>query len=238
MRCYINPNKIGAISFDLDDTLYDNRPIILRAEAELERFMHHAYPLTTQFKRVDWFAFKRNLLKGRPELCHDTGLARIVVLTQGLCHLGYSIEEAEIGARKGLNCFLKHRSDFTVSKPVLALLQALAQKYPLVGITNGNVDAERIGLDSLLDFVLSPGDGLRMKPAPDMFNIAIDRLNISATNLLHVGDSHSSDVMGARLAGCQSVWLNPGFGVTEAGEVKGSLPHIEISNIEELRLLI
>lgn len=238
IRCYINLTHIGAISFDLDDTLYDNRPIILKAESELERFLHHAYPLTVKFKRADWLTLKHNLIKARPELCHDTGLARVAMLTQGLCQLGYSKKEAEAGAQSGLNCFLQYRSDFTVSKPVLVLLEALAQKYTLVGITNGNVDAKRIGLGSLLDFVLSPSNGIRMKPAPDMFNIAVNRLNISAKNLLHVGDSHSSDVMGARLAGCQSIWLNPGFGATEAGVAKGSLPHIEISSIEDLKFLI
>ena len=238
IRSYINLTKISAISFDLDDTLYYNTPIILKAESELERFLHHAYPLTIKLKRTDWLTLKRNLLKVRPELCHDTGLARVAMLTQGLCQLGYSIKEAEAGAHKGLHCFLAHRSGFTVSKPVLILLEALAQKYTLIGITNGNVDAERIGLGSLFDFVLSPGEGVRMKPAPDMFNVAMERLNISPESLLHVGDSHSSDVMGARLAGCQSIWLNPGFGVTEAGVAKGSLPHIEISSIEDLKFLI
>jgi HAD superfamily hydrolase (TIGR01509 family) len=237
-RCYINLNNIRAISFDLDDTLYDNRPHILKAESELERFLHDAYPLTIKLKRADWLTLKGNLLQVRPELGHDTGLARVAILTQGLCQLGYSKKDAEAGAQSGLNCFLQHRSDFTVSKPVIALLQALGQQYTLIGITNGNVDAERIGLGSLFDFVLSPGNGVKMKPAPDMFNIAIERLNISAADLLHVGDSHSSDVMGARLAGCQSIWLNPGFGVTEAGVAKGSLPHIEISSIEDLKFLI
>lgn len=238
IHCYINLTNIGAISFDLDDTLYDNRPIILKAESGLERFLHHAYPLTIKFKRADWLSLKHNLIKARPELCHDTGLARVAMLTQGLCHLGYSKKEAEAGAQSGLHCFLQYRSDFTVSKPVLGLLEALAEKYTLVGITNGNVDAKRIGLGSLLDFVLSPGHGVRMKPAPDMFNMAVDRLNISAASLLHVGDSHSSDVMGARLAGCQSIWLNPGFGVEDAAQASGTLPHIEISDISELRALL
>lgn len=238
IRCYIKPNKINAISFDLDDTLYDNRPIIQKAEDELTYFLHQEYPLTEELKKSDWSDLKLALFREQPELCHDTGVARTTVLSRGLRQLGYSIKEAKTGAQDGLYCFLKHRSDFSISPPVLNLLQILGQKMPLVGITNGNVDAERIGLGPLLEFVLSPGLGVRMKPAPDMFNLAINRLDISANNLLHIGDSHSADVMGARLAGCQSVWLNPGFGAENAEQIRGSLPHLEISSIEELRLLI
>ena len=238
IRCYINPSNIRAISFDLDDTLYDNRPIIIKAETELARFLHQAYPLTVKFTLADWLALKRHLLEARPELRHDTGLARLAVLTQGLCQLGYSTEEAEVGANRGLNCFLQYRSDFTISPTVVELLEALGQNYRLIGITNGNVDAQRIGLSSLFEFVLSPGNGVRMKPAPDMFEIALGKLDIPAAQLLHVGDSHSSDVMGARLAGCQSVWLNPGFGRDEAEYAKAYLPHLEIDSIEQLKLLI
>ncbi|ACA84788.1 HAD-superfamily hydrolase, subfamily IA, variant 1 [Shewanella woodyi ATCC 51908] len=238
IRCYIKPEEISAISFDLDDTLYDNSPIIEKAEAELAHFLHHKYPRTSQFEREDWFALKRKLQKERPELCHDTGLARVSVLTLGLRQLGYSVKEAEAGGLEGLQCFLQYRSDFTLSQPVLELLHGLKQKYRLVGITNGNVDASRIGLGSLFDFVLSPGNGVRMKPAPDMFNVALDRLNIPAVQLLHVGDSHSSDVVGARLAGCQSLWLNPAFGRSKVEQAKAYLPHIEIDNIKQLKLLI
>lgn len=46
MRCYLRPQNIQAISFDLDDTLYDNQPYILNAEAELTQFLHRAFPLT------------------------------------------------------------------------------------------------------------------------------------------------------------------------------------------------
>ncbi|NRD75739.1 HAD-IA family hydrolase [Shewanella sp. VB17] len=238
MRCYINPSNIDAISFDLDDTLYNNLPIIQKAEDELVHFLHQEYPLTARLKKSDWSDLKKALFRAQPELCHDTGLARKTVLSRGLHQLGYSIKEAETGAQDGLNCFLRHRSDFAISSPVLSLLQILGQKWPLVGLTNGNADADRIGLGPLFEFVLSPGLGVRMKPAPDMFNIAINRLGISAHRLLHVGDSHCADVMGARLAGCQSVWLNPAFGAEDMGQAKGSLPHLEISRIEDLMLLI
>lgn len=234
MRCYIRPQNIHAISFDLDDTLYDNRPYILNAEAELIRFLHQFFPLTMAWQSLDWRRLKLQILQQMPELAHDTSAARVATLRQGLQLLGYSVGEAERGAKEGLACFHFHRSHFQVSNKVLSLLKRLSQRFRLVGITNGNVDAERIGLGDVFEFVLHPGDGVRMKPARDMFDLTCSRLGIYPEQLLHVGDSLNADVRGARLAGCQSVWLNANLGQVDSLPIAALLPHIEIAALDSL----
>ena len=112
------------------------------------------------------------------------------------------------------------------------------ESYRLVGITNGNVDAHRIGLGELFEFVLHPGNGTRMKPYPDMFYQACHRLDISCDQLLHLGDSFKADVQGARRAGCQSAWLNPAFDREPDEPGIGCLPHITITSLSNLSLLI
>ncbi|EGM71763.1 HAD-IA family hydrolase [Shewanella sp. HN-41] len=234
MRCYLRPQNIHAISFDLDDTLYNNQPYILNAEAELTQFLHQSFPLTAAWQPQDWRRLKLLLLQQMPELAHDTTAARVATLRQGLLQLGYSESEAERGAAEGLACFYFHRSHFQVSSEVLSLLRRLSQRFRLVGITNGNVDAGRIGLGDTLEFVLHPGNGVRMKPAKDMFDLACTRLDIYPEQLLHVGDSLNADVRGARLAGCQSVWLNPSFGQVESLPIAALLPHMEIAALGSL----
>ncbi|QYJ80504.1 HAD-IA family hydrolase [Shewanella acanthi] len=238
MRCYLRPQNIKAISFDLDDTLYDNYPHILRAEEQLIQFLHQQYPLTQNWHFHDWRILKLQLLKQHPELAHDTSAARVATLEKGLAELGYSDAEAKLGAQAGLDCFYYHRSDFKVSNEVLKLLSELAKYYRLIGITNGNVDAKRIGLSDSFEFVLHPGNGVRMKPAKDMFDLACERLNIEHKQLLHVGDSMNADVKGARLAGCQSVWLNPSFGRVETIPITAILPHVEITALHGLAHLL
>ncbi|MGL6123896.1 MAG: HAD-IA family hydrolase, partial [Shewanella sp.] len=110
--------------------------------------------------------------------------------------------------------------------------------FRLVGITNGNVDAERIGLGETFEFVLHPGHGVQMKPAKDMFELACSRLKIAPQHLLHVGDSMNADVRGARLAGCQSVWLNPSFGQQASLPIAVLLPHLEITQLDALLELL
>ena len=77
-----------------------------------------------------------------------------------------------------------------------------------------------------------------------MFEVACKRVGCQPAELLHVGDSLSSDVQGANAVGARSVWLNregvpnetaivPDFEVRALTEVppllaalRGSTPHV------------
>jgi len=238
MKVFIRPQSFSAISFDLDDTLYDNRPIIQKAEAASQQFLQQHYPKSTQWQLSDWHRLKFDLLKQSPELRHDTSLARVVMLERGLLMLGYDAAVAKKGAKAVLEQFILHRSQFAVSNEVVELLHALKRRYRLVGITNGNVDHLRIGLDGIFEFVLHPGQGVKQKPAKEMFVQAAQRLDIPLARLLHVGDSAGSDVDGARRAGCQAVWLNPGFGSATIARAKMQVPHFQIQSIFQLEQLL
>lgn len=234
----LKPHLISAISFDLDDTLYDNRPIIINAEQKLLAFLAKHYPLTTGWDFEDWLHLKKALIDHFPLLKHDTSAARLLTLEQGLLALGYDTECAAQGAQKGLDYFLTQRSDFVVAKSILEMLGTLGEHYRLIGITNGNVDAANIGLQDVFEFVLHPGNGTRMKPHPDMFYQAYHRLGIQSKQLLHVGDSFKADVQGARQAGCQVAWLNPAVGRQPQLAGSGMLPHIQLSALSDLLNLI
>ncbi|QIR16265.1 HAD-IA family hydrolase [Shewanella aestuarii] len=222
-----------AISFDLDDTLYNNRPIIENAVAASFALLNQAYPKTLSWSAHDWQTCKLELCQQMPELNHDTSAARYATLRQGLVQLGYCEIEASKGAQLAMECFQFHRSDFSIDAEVLAVLEKLGAHYPLIGITNGNVDASRIGLDKLMKFVLHPGHGIKMKPAQDMFKLACRQLDIDASQLLHIGDHPVSDIVGAKMAGCQTVWLNP-CQQDRFKEVSSLLPCVEISKLNQL----
>ncbi|GAB1102785.1 HAD-IA family hydrolase [Shewanella algae] len=238
MQVFLRPGAIEAISFDLDDTLYDNRPIIAAAEGALLEWLAKEFPRSGNWQAADWRALKRQLLLQQAELTHDTSAARLALLQTGLEMLGYDKHKAKLGAKAGLALFLERRSDFKVSKEVLALLSQLAERFRLVGITNGNVDAGRIGLGEMFEFVLHPGNGIRRKPWGDMFQLAAERLALPSEALLHVGDHPLTDVEGARKAGCQAAWLNPAFAGDNCRAANTLLPHIRLHSLSELALLL
>ena len=234
---YQRLQPFSAISFDLDDTLYNNRPYVVHAREQLFGLINQIYPATAAWNIAQWNQFKHELFILHPELVHDTTAARYAMLHQGLLHFGYSEIEASKGAQEGMRCFHHHRSNFTVDQNVMALLQNLSQKYPLIGITNGNVDTQRIGLEEVMQFVLHPGHGVKMKPSADMFNLACRQLDIQPSALLHVGDHPLSDIAGAKMAGCQSIWLNPCMQQRHK-KAQPVLPHVEINQLDLLLKLL
>jgi putative hydrolase of the HAD superfamily len=58
------------------------------------------------------------------------------------------------------------------------------------------------------------------KPARAIFQHAIQKLGLPPDNVLHVGDSHSMDLLGARTAGLSALWLNRKSHVAKAGQIK------------------
>jgi putative hydrolase of the HAD superfamily len=47
------------------------------------------------------------------------------------------------------------------------------------------------------------------KPDPALYRLALDRLDLPAAAVLHVGDSWERDVVAAHVAGLQTAWLAP-----------------------------
>ncbi|MCL1141095.1 HAD-IA family hydrolase [Shewanella gaetbuli] len=234
---YQRLSPVKALSFDLDDTLYNNAPVIKKAVSASFALLIEQFPKASELTLDDWQAIKIAEQLKWPELMHDTSAARYAMLREGLIQLGYSELDASQGAQNALDCFHDHRSDFKVSADVIKILAQLKQRYRLVGITNGNVNSARIGLDEVFDFVLHPGYGVKMKPYGDMFALACKQLSIQPAELLHVGDHPHSDVVGARIAGCQTIWLNP----CQQQKYKSSsnlLPTVEITQLNQLLTIL
>ncbi len=253
MRFYRRLEAFKAISFDLDDTLYSNYPVMMATDIKMvayfsELFSSQLSPAylskNTVFDHQFWWPFRQQALKINPKLIHHVGDVRLVTYTLGLKSLGLSNYAAEQAAQKALNYFVQQRSDFVVSKAVHQLLKSLQQKYPLVAISNGNVDTDKIDISKYFKYRFHAGDvftqasgertQLRQKPHADMFKVACDKLAIAPEQLLHIGDCGRADIQGAINAGCQTAWISY-YGV---GKPITVLPTMELSDIGELDHLL
>jgi 2-haloalkanoic acid dehalogenase type II len=68
---------------------------------------------------------------------------------------------------------------------------------------------EAINLHNLkVTEVITSEDVKSYKPRSDMFEYALKRSNLTFDEVLHVGDSLSSDIAGAKKIGIKSVWVN------------------------------
>ena len=65
MRFYRPLGRISALTFDLDDTLYDNRPVILRTEREALTFVQNYHPALRSFQNEDLQGIRNDITHGR-----------------------------------------------------------------------------------------------------------------------------------------------------------------------------
>jgi len=253
MKFYRRLEPFQAISFDLDDTLYSNYPVMMATDAKMVTYFTALFSSKntlsnsledTVFDYLFWWPFRQQVLKENPLLIHHVGDIRLATYTLGMKTLGLSDNVAKDEAQKALDYFVLQRSDFVVPDVVHQLLKSLQKKYPLVAISNGNVDTDKIGISQYFQYCFHAGDTstrqsdekiqLRQKPFADMFDAACDKLSIKSEQLLHVGDCGRSDIQGAINAGCQTAWIS----CFDVGKPLTVLPNIELSDISELHHLL
>lgn len=235
MEFFRRLGAVRAISFDLDDTLYDNRPVIEHAEQWMVAHMRDRYLETAMYDRSWWHRLKLDLQRQQPALVDDVSLCRRVLLQRGLMAGGMAEAMARQEAESVFAQFLEVRSQIAVPDTTRRILSALAQKYPLVVITNGNVLLERLGLEGQFQHVLKAGGGFRMKPAPDLFTDMARRLQLAPQQILHVGDDVTTDVAGAVHNGYRSAWLND---VGQDWHTLRILPDVMLTRLEQLLTLL
>ena len=242
MKFYRRLNTIKAMSFDLDDTLYDNGPNVRKAEAWLQQYLRETYPHLPFFEALDWLKLRKTVLARQPQLGHDLSLLRIAVLTEFLqsysTDIGVDTESAKALATDIFQQFLAVRSDFVVPEKSLQVLATLSEKMPVIAITNGNVDTDAIGLTPYFSQVIKSSVEHKMKPAADMFYLAARQLHVPKQHILHVGDHLISDVSGAVSNGLMAAWFNPQQKCLKQGTKLTHLPDIELSDLDELLSLL
>jgi HAD superfamily hydrolase (TIGR01549 family) len=231
MQVFKALSPMQALSFDLDDTLYNNAPVIAAAEQAMLNALAQQAPVSKNKDSTFWSQHRLKLAKIEPEIRHDIGRWRLLGIEAGLSELGLSRAEAKSVAQQAYDVFLAARTRISVTPDVTRLLTALAKQYRLIAITNGNACIHKMGIGELFQFSLQAGPDGNMKPYPDMFQVAAQRLKLAPLQILHIGDSHRADVMGALAAGCQAAWLD------HHQQTVNILPHIRLTDVRQLQWL-
>ena len=85
-----------------------------------------------------------------------------------------------------------------------------------------------------VEHLVTSDDAKSYKPRPEMFQQALARLGLEPGQVLHVGDSRTSDVAGATALGIPVAWINR----TGKAIDSGSLPTYTIANLMDVLALI
>jgi len=235
MKFYRRLKPFKAISFDLDDTLYSNQPVMMATDVEMKNYFAQLLPpINGNYDYHYWFTFRAQALTAQPALQHDVGALRLQSYYLGIRALGFDNEQAQVMAQEAFDYFVLHRSDFTVPDNIHQLMTHLKKHWPLIAISNGNVDTKKIGIADYFTEIFHADLCKRQKPCRDMFDLACKSLAIEPESLLHIGDCGKSDIYGAISAGCQTAWVS----TYDVGKPLTVLPNFELSDVTELTRLI
>lgn len=200
---------IRAITFDLDNTLWETDQSIFRAEDVMRDALRDA--ASHWMHSYSFEALKRHrqqVAVEHPDKSHDLGWTRREALQRWFVSQGANPAMAKELAQLGFDVFYRERQKVEPYPGVEAMLSRLASRFPLGAITNGNADLMTMPMGRHFQFSFRAHEFPKAKPAPDMFNAALAHFRIAPDELLHVGDDPDHDVTGAASLGIRTAWVN------------------------------
>jgi FMN hydrolase / 5-amino-6-(5-phospho-D-ribitylamino)uracil phosphatase len=206
----VSSRRLRLVTFDLDDTLWDVRPVLASAESRVAEWLDANCPeVAARLDRGALAARRLHLLGQRPELRHHISELRREAMRLALLECGYAPPQAESLAAQAFEVFHAARHEVEPFAAVDTCLADLARSYMLGVITNGNADVFRLPLGRHFRFAVRAESVGASKPDAAHFQAALRLAGVAAAEALHVGDHPDHDIAGAMQAGLRAVWFNP-----------------------------
>jgi HAD superfamily hydrolase (TIGR01509 family) len=185
-----------AILFDLDDTLYDLRSYWRRRLGQALDDVLTRYPHFDRDELMRAAIAEKVYIEKLPAFLRARGVE----------------DEALIASAHdvfGRDWFTR----LELYDDAVHTLAALRPRYKLGLVTNGPSRTQRPKIEQFkladhLDLLVVSEEVGVAKPNPAIFEIALDRLGVEASETLFVGDSIEFDMRGAVAAGLPFVWMN------------------------------
>ncbi|GAA3909470.1 HAD family hydrolase [Halomonas cibimaris] len=211
---------LDAMTFDLDDTLWDNAGVMARTEHGHYRWLREALAAWCRARGepermpshenglADYAERRRRLAREVPERGGDFTWLRLRALEEQLQACGLNRSAALMWAGAAMNEFHRLRLGVTPHPEADALLEALGRRYRLAAITNGNIQLARQPLAHRFPVAIAAGELLIPKPDPRAFLTALERLDAAPARAMHVGDSWEEDILPAAELGMYAAWVS------------------------------
>ena len=202
-------SAVRAICFDLDNTLWEIEPVLVRAERILTDWMRARYPrIPERFSPAEMLEVRESLLREQPGQAHDFTFLRRETLARLAQAVGYERDMAH----EAFALWHAARNQCVPFADVIPALETLRRHFRLATLSNGNADLGTIGLAHHFEVTLHAAALGCAKPEPQAYSAVADALTLQPAEILFVGDDPQADVAGPRSAGMQTVWMNRGGG--------------------------
>ena len=197
--------KVRAVCFDLDNTLWDVWPVIMRAEQKMYDFLAERYPRVVANMTMEMMrAAREQTAAAHPQMRHDFTFLRKQTLREHAKEFGY----AEAMVDEAFEAFIQARNQVDLYPDVVPALEQLRARYRLFTASNGNADIDKIGLAHFFERTVNARLVGALKPDPAIFHKVIEGTDLQAHEVVYVGDDPLLDVEGARGAGMHAIWID------------------------------
>ena len=194
------------IAFDLDDTLWPCMPTIIAAEKALYQWLSEYYPLiTNRYSMTSMMGLRNDFTLKHPELHIDLTQMRIAFLSHLAKQCHYSSDDV---SQEGFKVFIKWRNKVNYFPDVIPAIKRLSQSYMIATISNGNADVMQTEAAPFISYTINASDVQVTKPDAKMFDVIAQRAGCHASECVYCGDDIAIDMIGAKNANWQPIWVN------------------------------
>ncbi|MGH8911082.1 MAG: HAD-IA family hydrolase [Acidimicrobiia bacterium] len=216
---------IRAVTFDADDTLWDFSTVVGSANSAVVDHLRARYPGFAG--TIDDLDTARRIVGDESPVGTSFATIRLWAVQRFIAdHLG---DDPDL-AQEATDLFFEYRRrHVTLFEDVVPMLDELSSDLVVGVITNGNMHWQSTGIAERIDFWLAADQTGVRKPDPRVFHMAAAAAGCRIRELVHVGDEHGSDVVGALRAGARAILLDR-HGAGGGGEK----PDAVIASLSEL----
>ena len=200
--------KIRMITFDLDDTLWDNVPTITKAEIETRKWIENKVGKIDWGDLNDFLNLREELIKEDESIKWDISKLRKEIFKRKLAHITPEKYRNKL-VEDAFAVFISRRHEVKLFDGVEIALKQLSKNFLLGVLTNGNADIFRFNIGKYFSFSVSSLEAKNSKPNRAHFDKAIEIMeNIKFDEVLHIGDHQVNDILAAYNLGIESLWFN------------------------------
>ena len=217
---------IRVIAFDLDDTLWAVRPIIINAEKRLNDWLKQEVP-QLNYNVSSMRELRHELLEEEPDLGNRITEFRRRLIERAMLLSQIDVNEATDLSHQAMDVFLIARNQVEFFDGAIETISILANQFILGALTNGNADIRRLGLDSYFSFAFSAEEVGAPKPADNLFRRALAHTRTEPQQMIYVGDNPVLDIDAANRVGLHTIWVrHPGQENTGETNADEKIDHI------------
>ncbi len=187
MKTYRIPERVEAIIFDIDGTLYTN-PLYVFEQVDAQ-VRHFAHLMGISENKA------RHQIQGYRKSWSGQNGGKKISLGNTLLAFGIPIEESI----RWRNTLLEPSRYLKKDMKLRESIERLGGKYRMICVTNNPVTAAKktlaaIGVDDLLPDVVGLDTCMKSKPAREVLDAALDILKCESSACVSIGDRYDIDL--------------------------------------------